>query len=1576
MRKLGIFICLLVAVSFSHAGNPTQKPYTTNTTVASGVIVALYNCDEGSGSTLNDSAGTANDGTLNSHVSWLETGMYNSALSFDGDSARVYVVHGSELATYWLTVQCWVYPIAFSGTQTIIQKDSSWAIEVDSSGQILVTLDSSGVANTWASACSLDAGKWTNLSVSYDGVAVLVWKDGVVSCDSMIAMDSLYVAGTAMIIGNNGDYSQGFRGYLDEIRIAQYAIDCAFYGDKKIYSWEKVYGMPNYMYDNVVSFNEVVGKPTWFVDEEVNWWDIQDLPTGLADSTDDGIYCIDTVGGMGVGLGDTLFFAEGSGITITRTDSTITWAASSGMGADYADSLRISGVTVDADSLFILATKYKAKDADMLDGVDGANYLLSSRRDSTAYQFLVDTLHIGTSSTRDHYLYFEAGATDEYIKWDYSNQRFSFSDDVEASPYIFSVAKLNTGLGDNELYAMNQNVQKTDTVRFAAVAFAPTTSPPASVQGQVYFNSDTYNLFCYNGSAWVDLTLTKENLQDTVGAMVSGNTTSGITVTYQDSDGTIDFEVSGITSAMITDGAIAESDLKVVDSPSDEDIFTYESTTGDFEWHSGAQVLTASGLTQDLGDISVVSGSWGVEDDSHDHVPGNIDLTSAYIIVGNVSNVGAGVAMSGDATIANTGAVTVADDSHNHVISNVDNLQDSLTTYIKATNDTMTGDLWINSDLIFNDATDETLKYNTTSDYFVFTDDIYVEGNTMQSGYQMYIDKDSSSTVPVLYFRGTEGYLQWTSSLSRFDFSDVDLYVPGNYKIWHAGNDGTGSTLDADLLDGAEGTAYLIASKDTATDLVIDSDLILNAATDETLRWSTTYGAFDFTDDMHWTGSLKQDGGSISIDDDGNAAAVIIYFADTAASISYFPISTAFLVDKDFVPNPTNTYDLGSVSYVWDSLFVGDVNASGNVICDALYLAVQDTPSTVTEGAMYYDSDNDNVYVYTSAGWVDLTETGTGGLYDSMSITADTFHVGLDTIGDAFIYFTTPGTDEYIKWDSTDAQFEVSDDIFSAANIIADTYLKCNGQYLYIDADSSSTSNIFWWHGGEDYMQRESLGTSEHFKISNDWLPSVDDSLNLGSSDYEWDTLFANTVLSTDMIFDTLHVGLDTTGDAYIYFTKPGADSYLMWDSTNSRFAFSGDLYSADNITANDYLKCNGQYLYIDADGDGSANTIWFHGGDDYIARNILGPSTYFSVSNDWLPSVDDSLNLGSADNEWDTLFANVVICDTVTGGIGGGSSDSSWTSITTNTINFNGTDGQIAHVTTGSDTFKVSDIISVTGNALTTGNLYIDSDDNQDDDIIYFSGTDESFMWDESDSRFELTDDLYSSLIITANSSLKSNGSVYANADGSSSEDAVVYFSGTSEYFGWDGTNRRFEFSDKAYVVDYVNAADSANAVYGLQVTVDDSAGMAFNKTNKTAAIWGDTRLSVGSGKICESASGIWGTVFAEGSGTITLGIGVSGLAWDNFVGGTGDIDTAVGVAGVALGGDVNYGVWSSGTCRVDQILLLTPYSTRAACSTAVAAEANGSIGTWDTAGGSPGSAGQFMKTSQGAKATYSTTW
>ena len=56
-----------------------------------------------------------------------------------------------------------------------------------------------------------------------------------------------------------------------------------------------------------------------------------------------------------------------------------------------------------------------------------------------------------------------------------------------------------------------------------------------------------------NGAGYITATLTNEQVQDIVGGMLSGNTETGITVTYQDGDGTIDFVVASQTDNNFTD---------------------------------------------------------------------------------------------------------------------------------------------------------------------------------------------------------------------------------------------------------------------------------------------------------------------------------------------------------------------------------------------------------------------------------------------------------------------------------------------------------------------------------------------------------------------------------------------------------------------------------------------------------------------------------------------------------------------------------------------------------------------------------------------------------------------------------------------------------------------------------------------------------------------------------------------------------------------------------------------------------------------------------------------------------------
>ena len=112
--------------------------------------------------------------------------------------------------------------------------------------------------------------------------------------------------------------------------------------------------------------------------------------------------------------------------------------------------------------------------------------------------------------------------------------------------------------------------------------------PTGSTEGELIYNSSDDKLKIYDGSAWQVVGNTTEQIQDIIGAMVSGNTETNVTVTYQDSDGTLDFAVSATDSTAIVDG---DSDTKIqVEESSDEDIIRYDV--------AGTEVATqnASGL--------------------------------------------------------------------------------------------------------------------------------------------------------------------------------------------------------------------------------------------------------------------------------------------------------------------------------------------------------------------------------------------------------------------------------------------------------------------------------------------------------------------------------------------------------------------------------------------------------------------------------------------------------------------------------------------------------------------------------------------------------------------------------------------------------------------------------------------------------------------------------------------------------------------------------------------------------------------------------------------------------------------
>jgi len=97
-----------------------------------------------------------------------------------------------------------------------------------------------------------------------------------------------------------------------------------------------------------------------------------------------------------------------------------------------------------------------------------------------------------------------------------------------------------------------------DTTGNAATATALETARTiAGVSFDGTANISLNNNAITNGAGYITATLTNEEVQDIVGGMLTGNTETGITVTYQDGDGTIDFVVGTLNQDTTGNAATA-----------------------------------------------------------------------------------------------------------------------------------------------------------------------------------------------------------------------------------------------------------------------------------------------------------------------------------------------------------------------------------------------------------------------------------------------------------------------------------------------------------------------------------------------------------------------------------------------------------------------------------------------------------------------------------------------------------------------------------------------------------------------------------------------------------------------------------------------------------------------------------------------------------------------------------------------------------------------------------------------------------------------------------------------------------
>lgn len=158
--------------------------------------------------------------------------------------------------------------------------------------------------------------------------------------------------------------------------------------------------------------------------------------------------------------------------------------------------------------------------------------------------------------------------------------------------------------------------------------------PTGSTEGELIYNSTLNTIKIYDGSAWQQVGNSTEAIQDIVGAMFTSNTETGISATYEDSDGTIDLVVSA-DSALIKD---ADNDTKInAEESSDEDKLRYDI--------AGTEVAV-----QDVGGLAFTTNSGTIRHHQTQAATYTIAASEGQIMAGPVTVTG---------TITNNGTLVI-----------------------------------------------------------------------------------------------------------------------------------------------------------------------------------------------------------------------------------------------------------------------------------------------------------------------------------------------------------------------------------------------------------------------------------------------------------------------------------------------------------------------------------------------------------------------------------------------------------------------------------------------------------------------------------------------------------------------------------------------------------------------------------------------------------------------------------------------------------------------------------------------------------------------------------------------------
>lgn len=123
-----------------------------------------------------------------------------------------------------ITIEAWIKPYTVAVQQTILGKNTAYALNITSAAKLQFQKWTSGASGSTATTASITAGTWTHVAVTYDSTTTKFYINGALSLSTTAISGAIDSTSTAALIAALTTTTNRFAGVIDSLKIYSSAL--------------------------------------------------------------------------------------------------------------------------------------------------------------------------------------------------------------------------------------------------------------------------------------------------------------------------------------------------------------------------------------------------------------------------------------------------------------------------------------------------------------------------------------------------------------------------------------------------------------------------------------------------------------------------------------------------------------------------------------------------------------------------------------------------------------------------------------------------------------------------------------------------------------------------------------------------------------------------------------------------------------------------------------------------------------------------------------------------------------------------------------------------------------------------------------------------------------------------------------------------------------------------------------------------------------------------------------------------------------------------------------------------------